>query len=106
MEMLRQHDRLPEWPLDLTTKPGQRLIKEMAFNTVGELLEATALLKNKVHRLTDDRTLDRAAYVEEIGDAFAFLVEICLLSDIGARELHDEYVRKNAVVRERLQKGY
>jgi hypothetical protein len=106
MELLRVNDKLPEWPVDLTTKPGQRLIKETVFNLSDELHEATATLKNKMHRLTDDRTLDVAHYREELGDAFAFFLEVCLLSGISANDLYEEYCRKNAIVRERLQKGY
>ena len=34
MEELRSADRLPEWPVDLTTKPGQRLIKETIYNSI------------------------------------------------------------------------
>lgn len=106
MELLRQHDRLPEWPVDLTTKPGQRLVKETVFNLSDELHEATATLKNKMHRLTDDRTLDFNHYREELGDAFAFFIELCILSGISARDLYDEYIRKNKVVLNRLQGGY
>jgi hypothetical protein len=39
MEELRRNDKLPEWPVDLTTKPGQRLIKETIFNTIEELAD-------------------------------------------------------------------
>lgn len=106
MELLRDNDKLPEWPVDLTTKPGQRLIKETAFNLSDELHEAMATLKNKMHRLTDDRTLDFAHYKEELGDAFAFFLEICILSGIDADSLYEEYCRKNKTVKERLQKGY
>lgn len=106
MELLRVNDKLPEWPVDLTTKPGQRLIKETVFNLSDELHEATATLRNKMHRLTDDRTLDFAHYKEELGDAFAFFMEVCLLSGISSGDLYDEFIRKNAIVKERLKKGY
>ena len=66
-------DRLP---------PGQRLVKENMFNMQEEMFEASYTLKNKMHRLTDVRVYDRAHYVEELGDAWAFFMEICLLSGI------------------------
>jgi NTP pyrophosphatase (non-canonical NTP hydrolase) len=106
MELLRVNDKLPEWPVDLTIKPGQRLIKETAFNLSDELHEAMATLKNKQHRLTDDRTLDFAHYKEELGDAFAFFIEICILSGINADDLYEEYCHKNKAVKERLARGY
>ena len=106
MDMLVEHDRLPEYPVDLTTKPGQRLVKETAFNCVAELMEATVVLKNKMHRLSEDTAVDFPHYREELGDAYAFLMEICIISGISAQDLYEEYVRKNAVVRKRLQEGY
>lgn len=106
MDMLREHDRIPEYPLDLETKAAQRLIKETVWNLVEELAEASYTLKNRMHRLTDARELDFEHYKEELGDAFAYLLEICILSGISAQDLYDEYSRKNAVVKERLSKGY
>jgi uncharacterized protein YktA (UPF0223 family) len=59
-----------------------------------------------MHRLTDDREIDFDHYKEELGDAFAFFLEVCILSGIDADELFAEYKRKNQIVRERLEKGY
>jgi NTP pyrophosphatase (non-canonical NTP hydrolase) len=106
MDMLVEHDKMPEYPVDLTSKPGQRLIKECVWNMVEELAEASYTLKNRQHKLSDDRELDFAHYKEELGDAFAYLIEICHLSGISAEDLYDEYRRKNAIVKERLSNGY
>lgn len=106
MDMLVEHDRFPEFPVDLTTKPGQRFIKECVWNLVEELAEASFTLKNRMHRLSDDAALDFDHYREELGDAFAFFIEICHLSGIGADDLFEEFRRKNAVVRRRLTEGY
>lgn len=106
MQLLREHDRLPEWPVDLQTKPGQRLIKEMIWNMTEEMAEASFTLKNRVHKLSDDRTLDVDHYKEELGDAFAFFLEICILSGFTADDLFAEYRRKNEVVKQRLSGGY
>lgn len=106
MEELRRNDKLPEWPVDLTTKPGQRLIKETIFNTIEELAEASFTLKNRMHKLSDDRTLDIDHYKEELGDALAYFLEIVILSGFTAKELHEEYKRKNQVVFDRLRNGY
>ena len=106
MDMLVEHDKMPEYPVDLTSKPGQRLIKECVWNMVEELAEASFTLKNRVHKLSDDRELDFAHYKEELGDAFAYFLEICILSGITADDLYNEYSRKNHIVKGRLTSGY
>lgn len=102
MDMLVEHDSLPEYPVDLTTKPGQRLIKEYVSNVIFELAEAAQTLRNRMHVIKDVPELDFAHYLEEIGDAFAFLMEVCILSNISAEDLYEEFRRKNQVVRQRL----
>lgn len=106
MDMLVEHDKFPEYPVDLTTKQGQRFIKECVWNLVEELAEASFTLKNRMHKLSDDSELDFDHYREELGDAFAFFMEICLLSGITGDCLFQEFRRKNEVVRRRLQEGY
>jgi hypothetical protein len=106
MEELKSNDKLPEWPIDLTTKNGQRIIKETVFNMIEELAEASFTLKNKTHRVSDVRSLDIDHYKEELADAFAYFVEVCIFSGIDPIELHSEYCRKNKVVIDRLKNGY
>ena len=106
MEQLKDNDILPEYPVDLTTKGGQRLIKEFIFNTIEELAEASFTLKNKAHKVTDDRKVDLDHYKEELGDALAYFVEICILSGFSAKEIYEEYNRKNGIVQKRLETGY
>ena len=106
MDMLVEHDRHPEYPVDLTTKPGQRLVKECAFNCIAELMEATVVLKNKMHRISDDTTVDMPHYREEIADAFSFFMEFCIISGMGPDDLFGEFRQKNSIVRKRLQEGY
>jgi hypothetical protein len=106
MEILRDNDKLPEWPVDLTTKPGQRLLKEAIFCMIEEITEASYTLKNRMHRLTDDRALDIDHYKEELGDALAYFIEVCILSGISPDEMYNEYKRKNQIVVERIEKGY
>lgn len=106
MDMLREHDRLPEFPVDLHTKNAQRLIKEQIFNLVEEICEASFTLKNRVHKISDDRSVDLPHYKEELVDALSYFLEICILSGIDSKELYEEYARKNKTVKERLQNGY
>lgn len=106
MNLLREHDKFPEYPIDLTTKYGQRLCKEVIWNLVEEIAEASFTLKNRQHKLTDDTELDREHYLEEICDAWAFMMELLLLSGFDENDLFNEYIRKNAVVRKRIESGY
>lgn len=106
MDLLVEHDRFPEYPVDLTTKPGQRLVKECVFDCIAELMEATVILKNKMHRLSEESEVDMPHYREELGDAFAFFMEVCIMSGMTATDLYDEFVRKNAIVRKRIEEGY
>ena len=95
MKKLRDSDILPEFPVDLTSKSGQRLLRETILNMIEEVMEASFCLRNKVHRLTDDRSLDREHFLEEMGDTLAYFVEACILSGITADEIYDEYTSMN-----------
>jgi len=106
MQILEERDVLPPWPIDLTTKQGQRMIKEIVSDCHNELWEATYTLKNKIHKVTDDREFDRSHYVEELGDTLAYFMEICILSGISPQEMYNEFCRKNRVVKERFESGY
>lgn len=106
MELLRDNDKLPEWPVDLTSKPGQRMVKETIFNMIEELMEASFTLKNRTHRLTDARLVDVEHFREELGDAFAYFLEVLIFAGVNPEELYEEYCRKNGIVKTRLEKGY
>lgn len=102
MDMLVEYDRLPEYPVDLTTKQGQRLIKEYVWNSVAELAEASQTLRNKNHVIREEPEIDFDHYLEELGDAFAFFMEICILSNISAEQLYNQFQKKNQIVRQKL----
>lgn len=107
MDMLVEHDKFPEYPVDLTTKPGQRFFKETAFNMIEELMEASFTLKNRMHKLSEDTEVDWAHFKEELAaDAFAYLLELFILSGLSADDVYEEYRRKNFIVRKRLKDGY
>lgn len=106
MEKLRDADKIPEWPVDLTSKPGQRLVKETIFYMFEELAEASFTLRNKMHRISDVRSIDVDHYKEELADALAYFFEICVISGISPKELYDQFCRKNSIVKERVDNGY
>jgi hypothetical protein len=106
MDMLVEHDKFPEYPVDLTTKPGQRLVKEIAFNMIEELMEASFTLKNRQHKLSEDTAVDFEHFREELGDALAYFIEIMIVCGITPEQLYEEYSRKNMIVKQRLLDGY
>ena len=106
MQVLRDADKMPEWPIDITSKFGQRHIKEVNANMVAELFEAMYILKNRPHRFTDHTDVDFGHFKEELGDALAFFMELCIMAGISADELYEEYCRKNQIVKQRAQEGY
>lgn len=106
MQMLKEADKLPEWPIDISQKNGQRMIKEIIWNMVEEVAEASFILKNRQHRFTDHQDVDFAHFREELGDALAYFMEICIMSGISSDELFEEYCRKNALVKKRARDGY
>lgn len=106
MDELIRGDKLPEYPVDITSKYGQRQIKELTWAMVEEMAEASYILKNRSHRFTDHTDVDFAHFKEELGDALAYFVEICIFAGISPQELFDEYCVKNAVVKKRIKDGY
>jgi NTP pyrophosphatase (non-canonical NTP hydrolase) len=106
MDELIRGDKLPEYPVDITSKYGQRQIKELTWAMVEEMAEASYILKNRSHRFTDHTDVDFAHFKEELGDALAYFIEICIFAGISPQELFDEYCVKNAVVKKRIKDGY
>jgi len=106
MNLLILGDKLPEAPVDITSKSGQRLIKELIWAMVEEMAEASFILKNRSHRFTDHTDVDFAHFKEELADAFSYFIEICIYAGIEHDELFKEYCRKNFAVKKRVQDGY
>ena len=106
MQLLILGDKLPEAPVDITSKSGQRLIKELIWAMVEEMAEASFILKNRSHRFTDHTDVDFSHFREELADALAYFIEICHYAGISGDELYEEYCRKNFTVKKRVQDGY
>jgi NTP pyrophosphatase (non-canonical NTP hydrolase) len=106
MNLLIMNDKLPEAPVDVTSKAGQRQIKELIWAMVEEMAEASFILKNRTHRFTDHTDVDYAHFREELADALAYFIEICIFAGIGPGDLFREYCAKNAIVRKRVKDGY
>jgi len=107
MQLLREHRSFPEYPVDLTSKDGQKLVKAISYECADELCEARQLLKNsKSHRVTEVRHFDRDDYIEELTDALHYMIEIAIVSGISVEELHSAYMRKGKINKQRIESGY
>jgi hypothetical protein len=108
MDLLREKRGFPEFPVDLSTKDGQRHAKHIAYDAMGEMFEAIATLSNsKSHRATDvGSQFDRDHYLEEIVDATHYLLELVILSGFTPQEFFDAYTKKGEVNVTRIKSGY
>lgn len=107
MELLREKRGFQEFPVDLTSKAGQRFIKTIAFELTGELYEAIAELKNsKDHRVTEVSELDREHLLEEMVDVFKYTLELFHLMGFTTEEFVEAFYEKGRINRERILNGY
>jgi hypothetical protein len=107
MELLREKREFPSFPVDTSTKNGQKILKSITHECMHELFEANLLLKNsKDHRATDLRDFDRESYVEELCDALHYFFEIAILSGVSIEELYRSYMKKPEINVSRVEKGY
>lgn len=107
MELLRVEREFPEFPVDLATKSGQKLVKDISHDCMHELFEAVHLLRNsKSHRKTDVGEFDRAAFLEELADVLHYLIEIMIVANITSDEIYGAYMKKGTVNFARILDGY
>lgn len=110
MRVLQRRDGLeamPEWPIDITKKSNQQVCRNLAFFSMQELFEAVQHLKNsKSHRKTEIKEFDREAFLEELVDAFKLFLEILIFVGITPDEFYDAYVKKDAIIHDRIANGY
>ena len=109
MHMLQDKfpDSYPEWPVDLSTKKAQITCRETALKGVEEMFEALQHLKNwKPHRKTEMPEINREEFLEEIVDAFNYFLSLIILIGVDVDEFYDSFMKKDKIIRDRLNKGY
>lgn len=107
MDLLVEERSFVNYPVDLKTKNGQKLLKQLTHECQHELFEANQHLKNsKNHRITDTGALDKAEYVEEIADAMHYMLEILIYSGVSIDEFYDIYMSKGELNKTRIKDGY
>lgn len=107
MRLLQEKRTFPDFPVDLSTKSGQKLVKEVSYECADELHEARQLLKNsKSHRATEITEFDRDDYVEELSDALHYFFEVVILSGVTQQELFESFMKKGEKNANRIKNGY
>ena len=109
MHMLQDKfpDSYPEWPVDLSTKKAQVTCRETALKGVEEMFEALQHLKNwKPHRKTEMPEIDREEFLEEIVDAFNYFLSLIILIGVDVDEFYSAFLKKDEIIRGRLNEGY
>ena len=107
MQLLCKKRNFPKFPVDMTTKEGQKFLKSITHDCQDELAEANQVLRNsKNHRETNVSDFDREHYVEEICDAMHYMLEIVIASGISIDEFYEAYMSKGAVNVKRINEGY
>ena len=97
----------PQWPIDVTKKESQILLRDVTLKGVEEMFEALQELKNaKSHRQTEVPHLDREAFLEEIVYAMKYFLTTLKLVGVTPEELHAAYVKKHNKICDRLSNGY
>ena len=97
----------PEWPVDLTDKASQQVLRDTALKGVEEMFEALQHLKNwKPHKQTEVKEFNREEFLEEVVDAFNYFFSLLVLTGVDANELFDAYIKKDTIIHDRLRTGY
>jgi hypothetical protein len=96
-----------EWPVDITQKKSQQLIREITLKGVEELFEALGELKNwKSHRIGGDPQFDREHFLEEMIDSFNYFTAALILIGVTPQEFFEAFLKKDDVIHRRLEEGY
>jgi hypothetical protein len=100
-------DSYPSWPVNISSKSSQALLRETALKGVEEMFEALGHLKNwKPHRETEVPEINREEFLEEIVDAFNYFYSLIILIGVDVDEFYNAFKKKDEIIKERLTKGY
>lgn len=105
LDKYRDIEGLPDLPIDIDTKEGQRILKDFKWRIVEELGEAANCLKNKPWKQTHILT-DRDHYLEELIDAFHFFIELFIVLDLSPQDVWALYFKKQEVNKFRQRSQY
>lgn len=97
----------PEWPIDVSKKQSQTVLRDSVLRGVEEIFEALGHLKNsKPHRETEITQFEKEEFLEEIVDAYNYFFTTLVLLGISSDDFHKAYKRKHNIILDRLKEGY
>jgi hypothetical protein len=80
-------ENLPQYPVDLNSRPGQRLLKDFASRFIEELAEAHESLSNAQLAIESNEKKEAMEYLaqfnKELADSHHFLMELLIYSGYG-----------------------
>ena len=98
---------LQKWPVDISKKESQQIVRDTVLKGVEEMFEAMAHFKNwKPHRSTEISEFNQEEFLEEYVDAMNYFFSVLVMMGITHEELFDAYVKKDNIIHERLRKDY
>lgn len=107
MNLLRDARNFPEFPVNLSSKEGQKIVKGIAYDGMHELFEAIQLLTDaKDHKQSLTGDFNKEKFLEEMSDAFHYMIEICIMCDISSDDLYRAYMKKGTLNFARILGGY
>lgn len=107
MNLLVRERGFTNFPVDLTTKDGQKIVKNISHECMHELFEAVHLLSDaKDHKKSMNMDFDKEKFVEELSDALHYFIGVCILCDIDAKKMFDAFMRKGTINFSRILGGY
>lgn len=97
----------PEWPVNISEKKSQQVLRDTALKGIEEMFEALQHLKNwKPHRSTEIQDFNKDEFLEEVVDAFNYFLSVLVLVDVDEDDFHEAYLKKDKIIRERISNGY
>jgi len=107
MNLLREKRNFPEFPVDLSTKHGQKFVKSISHECMHELFESVQLLSDsKDHKNSLSNDFNKEKFLEELADVTHYLIEIFILTGISPEQIYEAYMKKGEVNNNRIMNGY
>ena len=97
----------PEWPVNISEKKSQQVLRDTALKGIEEMFEALQHLKNwKPHRATEIQDFDKEEFLEEVVDAFNYFLSVLALVGVDENDFYEAYLKKDQIIRDRISNGY
>jgi hypothetical protein len=107
MNLLKEKRNFPEFPVDLSTKQGQKFVKSISHECMHELFESVQLLSDsKDHKNSLSGDFNKEKFLEELADVTHYLIEIFILTGISPEQIYEAYMKKGEINNDRINNGY